>query len=83
MTLESLTLWAALLAHVFAGAVAIVSLILRRRADRWFIALLTVAIGLHTVSLAARWQRDAAAQDASGSAACSGSTMTNSLPRPG
>lgn len=57
MTLESLTLWAALLAHVFAGAVAIVSLILRRRADRWFIALLTVAIGLHTVSLAARWQR--------------------------
>jgi para-aminobenzoate synthetase/4-amino-4-deoxychorismate lyase len=30
--------------------------------------------------LAARWQRDAAAQDASGSAARSGSTMTNSLP---
>jgi ABC-type transport system involved in cytochrome c biogenesis permease subunit len=50
-------LWAALLAYVAAGVTAIVSVVLGRRPERTLLALLSVGLLLHTLSIGLRWER--------------------------
>lgn len=57
MNLESTALWTALIAHVLAGTVAIVALLLRRDAVRWVLGLMGTGLALHTLSLGLRWDR--------------------------
>lgn len=50
-------LWAAIAAYVIAGSAAVGGVALRRLPERTVLAFLAAAIGLHTVSLALRWER--------------------------
>ena len=54
---EPAFLWAALLAYVAAGSIAIVTLALDKRAERAVLALLAIGLLLHALSIAARWER--------------------------
>ena len=50
-------LWAALLAYVGAGTVAIIAVVMGRRPERTVLALLAAGLALHAASLALRWMR--------------------------
>lgn len=54
---ELQSLWAALLAYVAAGTVAIIAVAMGRRPERSVLALITAGLVLHTASLALRWVR--------------------------
>ncbi len=53
--MELQTLWAALVAYVLAGSLAIFGVVLRRRPERTVLALLVLGVALHTASIALRW----------------------------
>lgn len=55
--IELKILWAALLAYVFAGSIAIVAVLLKKRPERTVLALMTAGLLLHTASIAMRWER--------------------------
>ncbi len=57
MNAELAWLWAALLAYVAAGALAIVAAGLGWRPERAVLGLMVAGLALHTVSLALRWAR--------------------------
>jgi ABC-type transport system involved in cytochrome c biogenesis permease subunit len=50
-------LWAALLAYVFAGTIAIVGVVMQRRPERAVLALMIAGLVVHALSLALRWER--------------------------
>ncbi|WP_136416701.1 MULTISPECIES: cytochrome c biogenesis protein CcsA [Oxalobacteraceae] len=54
---ELIVLWAALLAYVVAGSIAIVAVVLKRLPERSVLALILLGLALHTVSIAMRWER--------------------------
>jgi len=55
--LELKVLWAAVVAYVLAGVLAIVSVALGRRDERKVLALMALGLILHTLSLGLRWER--------------------------
>ncbi|MBI2307340.1 MAG: cytochrome c biogenesis protein CcsA [Rhodocyclales bacterium] len=55
--LELKLLWAALVAYVLCGSLAIVGVVLRKRPERSVLALLLLGLALHTASIAVRWDR--------------------------
>lgn len=57
MSVELQWLWAALLAYVAAGSLAIVAAVMNRRPERTILALIAAGVALHSVSLALRWMR--------------------------
>ncbi len=58
MTTELQLLWAALLAYVAAGTVAIVGVVMgRRAAERVVLPLVACGLAVHAASLALRWER--------------------------
>ena len=57
LTVELAVLWAAVLAYVAAGSIAIVALIFRRQPERAILGLLVLALALHGASIALRWER--------------------------
>lgn len=57
MEFELKLLWLAVVAYVIAGVVAIVALVLGKRADRAVIACLGAALALHGYSIGVRWDR--------------------------
>ena len=57
MSAELQWLWAALLAYVGAGSLAIAAAVLNRRPERTILALIAAGIALHSVSIALRWMR--------------------------
>jgi len=57
MNSELAWLWAALLAYVAAGSLAIVAAVLGRRPERAVLGLTAAGLALHAVSLALRWVR--------------------------
>jgi cytochrome c-type biogenesis protein CcsB len=50
-------LWAAVVAYVLAGSIAIIGVLLKKRPERSVLALMVVGLLLHTVSIAMRWDR--------------------------
>ncbi|HEY6863323.1 MAG TPA: cytochrome c biogenesis protein CcsA [Burkholderiales bacterium] len=50
-------LWAALLAYVAAGSIAIVGVVMQRRVERAVLALAVAGLAVHALSLALRWDR--------------------------
>lgn len=54
---ELILLWAALVAYVVAGSAAILSVVWRRRPERFVLALMVMGLVLHTASIAMRWER--------------------------
>ncbi len=54
---ELILLWAALLAYVIGGSVAIIGVVLKRLPERWVLGLILLGLALHTVSIAMRWER--------------------------
>lgn len=57
MILELQLLWAALLAYVSAGVLAIIAVVMSRRPERVMLALMGAGLTLHAASLALRWER--------------------------
>lgn len=57
MNAESVALWAALLAYVASGSIAIVTLVMRRSAERAVLGSLALGLALHALSIALRWSR--------------------------
>lgn len=57
MTAELQSLWAALLAYVAAGSLALVAVAMGKRPERTILALMSTGLALHTASLALRWGR--------------------------
>ena len=55
MSLELGTLWAAIAAYAVAGTVAVRGVAHQRLAERALLGLLATAVGLHALSIAARW----------------------------
>jgi cytochrome c-type biogenesis protein CcsB len=54
---ELLTLWAALVAYVLSGSLAVGAAILGRRPERTILALLVLGLVLHAAAIALRWER--------------------------
>lgn len=54
---ESLALWVALIGYSIACAMALVGVVFRKRPERTMLALLTLSVLLHTVSIGTRWVR--------------------------
>lgn len=54
---EPLLLWLAVLAYIASGSAAIVALVFRRRLERAVLAALLLAVALHGVAIALRWER--------------------------
>lgn len=54
---ELIALWAALLAYVIAGSIAIIAVVLKRPLGRSVLALIVLGLILHTTSIALRWER--------------------------
>jgi cytochrome c-type biogenesis protein CcsB len=50
-------LWAAVVAYVLAGSLAIFGVMLKKRMDRWVLGLMVSGLLVHTVSIAMRWER--------------------------
>lgn len=50
-------LWSALVAYVVAGSAAIFAVVWRRRPERFVLATIVLGLGLHTASIAMRWDR--------------------------
>lgn len=50
-------LWAAVIAYVLAGCLALCGVLLRRRPERTVLALLALALALHAAAIGLRWQR--------------------------
>jgi cytochrome c-type biogenesis protein CcsB len=50
-------LWIAVVAYVLAGSLAIFGVLLKRRPERTTLGLMLLGLTLHTVAIAARWQR--------------------------
>ena len=57
MSAETQLLWAALLAYVVAGSLAIVAAVFAKRPERAVLALIVVGLALHAASHALRWSR--------------------------
>jgi len=57
MDIELGLLWTALVIYVAAGSAAIFGVVLRHRPERAVLALLTVGLILHTLSIGLRWER--------------------------
>lgn len=57
MRSEMLLLWAALVAYVLGGSLAIGGVVMRKRAERTVLALVVVGLLLHTLSIGMRWER--------------------------
>jgi ABC-type transport system involved in cytochrome c biogenesis permease subunit len=57
MNTELQLLWAAVLAYVAAGSLAIVAVVLSKRPERAIFALMFAGLGLHAASLGLRWER--------------------------
>ncbi len=57
MSAELAWLWAALLAYVAAGSLAIVAAVLGRRPERAILTAMLAGLALHSVSLGLRWAR--------------------------
>ncbi len=55
--MELQTLWAALVAYVLAGSLAIFGVVWRKRPEKTVLALLLLGLALNTVSIALRWER--------------------------
>ena len=53
--MELQSLWAALVVYVLAGSLAIFGVVMRRRPERWVLALLVLGLVLHTTAIALRW----------------------------
>ncbi len=54
---ELRVLWAAVVAYVLAGSLAIFGVLLRKRPERTVLALMVIGLLLHTLAIAARWDR--------------------------
>ena len=54
---ELQALWAALIANVLAGSLAIFGVVLRRKPERTILALLIIGVVLNTIAIALRWER--------------------------
>jgi len=50
-------LWAALIAYVAAGSLAIIAVVMNKRPERTLLVLMLAGLALHTVSIALRWTR--------------------------
>ncbi|TWO80650.1 cytochrome c biogenesis protein CcsA [Denitratisoma oestradiolicum] len=50
-------LWAAVVAYVLAGSLAIIGVLLRKRPERTVLTLMALGVALHTVAIAMRWER--------------------------
>lgn len=57
MQTEMLFLWAALVAYVLGGSLAIGGVVIGKRAERTVLALTVIGLALHTVSIGWRWSR--------------------------
>ena len=57
MEIELKLLWAAILAYVLGGSLAIGGVIMRKRPERAVLALVSIGWLIHTASLAVRWER--------------------------
>jgi cytochrome c-type biogenesis protein CcsB len=57
MELELRVLWAAIVAYVLGGSLAIFGVVLKKRPERAVLALVTLGLLLHTASLGVRWER--------------------------
>lgn len=57
MTAELAWLWAAVVAYVSAGALAILALVMNKRPERTVLALMAAGLALHAMALALRWTR--------------------------
>jgi ABC-type transport system involved in cytochrome c biogenesis permease subunit len=57
LDLELRLLWTAVVVYVAAGSVAVVGLLLRRRADTLMLSLMVAALALHGLSIGLRWSR--------------------------
>jgi ABC-type transport system involved in cytochrome c biogenesis permease subunit len=55
--LELKILWAAVVAYVLAGSLAILAVLLKKRPERTVLALMAAGLALHTASIALRWHR--------------------------
>ena len=54
--MELQTLWAALVAYVLAGSLAIFGVVMRKRPERTVLGLLVLGLVLHTAAIGLRWQ---------------------------
>jgi len=54
---ELRVLWAAVVAYVLAGSVAIIGVLLKKRPEKTVLLLMAAGIALHTLSLGMRWER--------------------------
>ncbi|MDS4015284.1 MAG: cytochrome c biogenesis protein CcsA [Candidatus Accumulibacter sp.] len=54
---ELRVLWGAVVAYVLAGSLAILGVMLKKRPDRYVLALMVVGLLVHTASIAMRWER--------------------------
>lgn len=50
-------LWAAVVAYVLAGSLAIAAVVLKKRPERTVLGLMALGLALHTVAIALRWLR--------------------------
>jgi cytochrome c-type biogenesis protein CcsB len=57
LQIELVTFWSSLVGYSMATAIAMWALVFRKRPERTLLALMTVAVLLHTAALAARWVR--------------------------
>jgi len=54
---ELRVLWAAVVAYVLAGSIAIIGVLLKKRPERSVLGLMLVGLLVHTASIAIRWER--------------------------
>jgi cytochrome c-type biogenesis protein CcsB len=54
---ELRVLWAAVVAYVLAGSIAIIGVLLKKRPEKSVLALMCLGLVLHTVSIGMRWER--------------------------
>jgi len=54
---ELRVLWVAVIAYVLSGSLAIFGVLLKKRPEKTVLALMVIGLILHTVAIAARWER--------------------------
>lgn len=57
MELELRMLWAAIVAYVVSGSLAVIAVVLGKRPDKTFLGLLVAGLALHGLSIGLRWDR--------------------------
>ena len=57
MLFELKVLWAAVVAYVLSGSIAIIGVLLKKRPERAVLGLMCLGLALHTLSLGIRWER--------------------------